>query len=776
MSRREQRFSSGDSRNNRNREPRDFTDHQSSMVQNKQEYDDLIRRLKLLSKSQSAFLKIYLQSKLSAAASLVSRAIIKVRHLNKDDPSVGELEVALSSLKLEELEVDYNNTELLLREEVALLRNTVFPEGGSTGAPSNDKLASLDSENQNLRGLLAEAKAEILAKEKQIASLSSNSMAPPLPPATLSLGSSNQSAEFNELNSKLAQKESALNSKIQEIAQLTEQNKQLSKTAEGNAAGDQLELIKLREELFNTKKLIDKEKEDSSQKLLQREQELKKQAENALKDAEKKFETQKEELMEAMAQEVEAVEKKHEEEGSVLKSENKKLKKSLSKLSTANQTVSSGAQKLKTKILEMKIANKDLATETKKQVSALGASLRENFGKTIIAKSKEHDARMEELRRKYKKELLERKKLHNQLQELKGNIRVYMRCRPPSERELENHGNDAICVSFLEDNEVRLFTEKGREKTWEFDEVFGLQSTQEEVYAEVSPLVQSVLDGYNVCIFAYGQTGSGKTFTMNGPSDNRGVNTRALEDLFIKSAERSQEWRDEIEVSILEVYNEMIRDLLVSGGADDKLEVRQGEFGNYVPGLTRVPVTGLSEVQQLLLTADRNRSQAATDMNEHSSRSHMMMQVTIVGENIVSNQTFRGKLNLVDLAGSERPAKSGATGQALKEAMNINKSLSSLGDVIAARAQKASHIPFRNSTLTYLLQDSLSQDSKTLMFVCISPVIYNAEESKCSLDFASRVRTVELGKATKNVGAKGDSAAGKSATPKISSRPSFGSR
>jgi kinesin family protein C2/C3 len=146
----------------------------------------------------------------------------------------------------------------------------------------------------------------------------------------------------------------------------------------------------------------------------------------------------------------------------------------------------------------------------------------------------------------------------------------------------------------------------------------------------------------------------------------------------------------------------------------------------------------------------------------------MMLTVTVVSENLTLGVTTRGKLNLVDLAGSERLDKSGASGQALKEAQNINKSLSALGDVIAARANKQSHVPFRNSTLTYLLQDSLSQDSKTLMIVCVSPVLYNSEETFCSLNFASRVRSVELGKATKNVqsASGGATAATKNATKK----------
>lgn len=257
---------------------------------------------------------------------------------------------------------------------------------------------------------------------------------------------------------------------------------------------------------------------------------------------------------------------------------------------------------------------------------------------------------------------------------------------------------------------------------------------------------------------------------MSGPPDNRGVNTRALEDLFRKSSDRSEDFTDTISVSLLEVYNEEIRDLLNESGIQEKLDVKMGEHGNYVPGLRQVPVSSIDDVFTLMAIADKNRSSTYTNMNEHSSRSHMMLTVSITSIFKSTGATSRGKLNLVDLAGSERINKSGAQGVALKEAQNINKSLSALGDVIAARASKAGHIPFRNSTLTYLLQDSLSQDSKTLMIVCVSPVIFNAEETFCSLNFAARVRTVELGKATKNTsGSSGSN--GLSKNPSMSQVP-----
>lgn len=225
---------------------------------------------------------------------------------------------------------------------------------------------------------------------------------------------------------------------------------------------------------------------------------------------------------------------------------------------------------------------------------------------------------------------------------------------------------------------------------------------------------------------------------MSGPNHSKGVNTRSLAELFARSSVRSADICDTFSVNILEVYNEDVYDLLIDATNSAKLEVRQGENGNYVQGLTNIEVENLESVMDLLAVADKNRSQASTNLNEHSSRSHMILTVSVTSENLLTGVVTRGKLNLVDLAGSERINKSGAMGQALREAQNINKSLSALGDVISARATKQSHIPFRNSTLTFLLQDSLSQDSKTLMIVCASPVMSSVDETFCSLNFASR--------------------------------------
>jgi len=273
-------------------------------------------------------------------------------------------------------------------------------------------------------------------------------------------------------------------------------------------------------------------------------------------------------------------------------------------------------------------------------------------------------------------------------------------------------------------------------------------TSQENVFGEISELVTSCLDGYNVCIFAYGQTGSGKTFTMQGPSENPGVNVRALAMLFQEAAQRAPDIQYEINISLLEIYNEQIKDLL--GDTSKQLKCVQGKDGQEVQDLTMVSVSTKEQVLETLKTGSKNRHVTATDMNAVSSRSHLILSVYVLSRNMLTNKETKAKLHLIDLAGSERVGRSGVEGQALKEAQNINQSLSALGNCIHARANKADHVPYRDSSLTWLLKDSLEKNSKTLMFVQVSPMLKDAAESVCSLKFAARVREVELGKATKN--------------------------
>eukprot|EP00959_Pyramimonas_sp_CCMP1952_P273386 5714294-Pyramimonas_sp.AAC.1 len=237
---------------------------------------------------------------------------------------------------------------------------------------------------------------------------------------------------------------------------------------------------------------------------------------------------------------------------------------------------------------------------------------------------------------------------------------------------------------------------------------------------------------------------------MEGPGGDPGVNSRALDELFRLVSERSHEAEISISASLLEIYNETIRDLLNSQ-ANQRLDVRQGSDGVYVPDLTIREVTSLDKVAEMIAIGRKNRTTFSTNMNEHSSRSHSILSVFVTSKNLVTGTIMKGKLNLVDLAGSERVSKSEASGDRLKEAQAINKSLSALGDVIGALTSRSAHIPYRNSKLTYLLQDSLGGDSKTMMFVNINPAPENQQESVCSLNFAQRVRSIEQGPASRHI-------------------------
>ena len=360
----------------------------------------------------------------------------------------------------------------------------------------------------------------------------------------------------------------------------------------------------------------------------------------------------------------------------------------------------------------------------------------------------------------YRKEQLARKALFNTIQELKGNIRVYCRVRPLSNREQDSQLNAITFPADSTGGQLSIMNnEKKTNHNFEFEQVFQTNSTQTEVFSEVSDLVTSVMDGYNVCIFAYGQTGSGKTYTMQGSKEDAGVNIRALDKLFSVAAERDVDTEYSIRISLLEIYNERIQDLL-SLTPTTQLKAIQTPTGMQVQDLTYVAVSSAAQVLDALAVGSKNRKVSSTAMNADSSRSHLILSVYVIGRSrfALSSGAVKevsGKLHLIDLAGSERISRSGVTGDGLKEAQAINSSLSALGNCIAARANKQAHVPYRDSTLTYLLQDSLEKNSKTLMFVQVSPNATDSAESICSLRFAERVRKVELGKAQANVGKKG---------------------
>ncbi|KAI9072949.1 hypothetical protein K1719_045078 [Acacia pycnantha] len=380
-------------------------------------------------------------------------------------------------------------------------------------------------------------------------------------------------------------------------------------------------------------------------------------------------------------------------------------------------------------------------------------SLQKTYQEDLIILSK-HVRSLASAASGYRRVLDENRKLYNQLQDLKGNIRVYCRVRP-----LFGQPNSAGSVGSIEEGSISMiipskYGKEGR-KTFNFNRVFGPTATQAEVFADMQPLIRSVLDGYNVCIFAYGQTGSGKTHTMSGPDDlseeTVGVNYRALRDLFLLSQQRKDTVAYDIGVQVLEIYNDQVRDLLATDGGNKKLEIRNSsQNGINVPDATLVPVSSTSDALNLMDLGHKNRAVGATAMNDRSSRSHSCLTVHVQGRDLTAGSHLRGTMHLVDLAGSERVDKSEVTGDRLKEAQHINKSLAALGDVISSLANKQAHVPYRNSRLTQLLQDSLGGQAKTLMFVHIRPELHALGENLSTLKFAERVSTIELGAARAN--------------------------
>ncbi|KAL5203150.1 hypothetical protein ABZP36_014102 [Zizania latifolia] len=381
-------------------------------------------------------------------------------------------------------------------------------------------------------------------------------------------------------------------------------------------------------------------------------------------------------------------------------------------------------------------------------------SLIERYQQKVAKCAEECMPSYDGLKKKYTDECAERRRLYNELIELRGNIRVFCRCRPLSVHEVSNGCSSIVEIDPSQETELQYVLSDKDKKVFKFDHVFGPADDQETVFAESLPVVRSVMDGFNVCIFAYGQTGTGKTFTMEGVPEDRGVNYRALEELFRMSNERNSSVAYTFAVSILEVYNEKIRDLLdeSSEQTGKRLDTKQSADGTQeVVGLIEDPIYTIEGVWEKLKVGARNRSVGATNANELSSRSHSLVRVTVRSEHLVTGQRCRSHIWLVDLAGSERVAKTEVEGERLKESQFINKSLSALGDVISALASKNVHIPYRNSKLTRLLQSSLGGDCKTLMFVQISPSSADSGETLCSLNFASRVRAVDHGPARKQV-------------------------
>jgi kinesin family protein C2/C3 len=355
--------------------------------------------------------------------------------------------------------------------------------------------------------------------------------------------------------------------------------------------------------------------------------------------------------------------------------------------------------------------------------------------------------RFAELEVQYKESEAMRRKLYNEREDAKGKIRVYARCRPMSSTEKTN-GNQH-CVDFTDDTTLRIIPKK---KDFSFNRVFSDTSTQEEVFQDTSDLIQSSLDGFNVCIFAYGQTGSGKTHTMAGgdTQEMEGLVPRAMRHVFALVNKNKKIFKYTVQCCMLELYMDDLYDLFVK--KDKKsiqtkapdLDIKKDKNGNVVvAGQEMRDTSSYEEMLDVYRNGEKNRHVRSTKMNAVSSRSHLVFSIYISGVNLSTQEKSFGKLTMVDLAGSENRKKTQITEEkGNQEALSINRSLLALGDVISALSEKKTFVPYRNNKLTMLLSDSLGGNAKTLMFVCIGPADYNADESVTSLSYATRVKAI----------------------------------
>ncbi|KAK6302990.1 hypothetical protein J4Q44_G00273450 [Coregonus suidteri] len=318
-------------------------------------------------------------------------------------------------------------------------------------------------------------------------------------------------------------------------------------------------------------------------------------------------------------------------------------------------------------------------------------------------------------------------------------IKVMCRFRPLNSSEVAR--GDKYIPKFQGEDHVVVGS-----KPFQFDRVFQPNTTQEQVYnACAQKIVKDVLEGYNGTIFAYGQTSSGKTHTMEGnlhDTDGMGIIPRIVQDIFnyIYSMDENLEFH--IKVSYFEIYLDKIRDLLDVSKTNLSVHEDKNRVP-YVKGCTERFVCSPEEVMDTIDEGKSNRHVAVTNMNEHSSRSHSIFQINVKQENTATEQKLSGKLHLVDLAGSEKVSKTGAEGAVLDEAKNINKSLSSLGNVISALAEGSGYIPYRDSKMTRILQDSLGGNCRTTIVICASPSAYNESETKSTLMFGQRAKTIK---------------------------------
>eukprot|EP01062_Namystynia_karyoxenos_P061791 TRINITY_DN5436_c0_g1_i1.p1 TRINITY_DN5436_c0_g1~~TRINITY_DN5436_c0_g1_i1.p1 ORF type:complete len:795 (+),score=318.36 TRINITY_DN5436_c0_g1_i1:89-2473(+) len=330
--------------------------------------------------------------------------------------------------------------------------------------------------------------------------------------------------------------------------------------------------------------------------------------------------------------------------------------------------------------------------------------------------------------------------VHNELEDLRGKIRVFCRTRPERKGEaggvLEFPGGDCRSVIVREGEGLRT-----KAYDYLFDRAFPGDTSQEEVFAETKGMIQSSIDGYNCCIFAYGQTGSGKTHTLVGSQNDPGIARRSMRSFF--EAKLPAGHKLQIECSMVELYIDTFFDLLGTARKPLKLK-RAGQGCADIDGRTWCPATSYEALVALFAKGEGARSTRCTSMNERSSRSHMIFVIRVTTNGPDGKPVRTGQYALVDLAGSERIKKSGVEREGLREAVAINKSLTALGNVISSMSKGAKHVPYRDHELTQAMESFLTGNAKMLMFVNVSPARTSVSESRGSLTFAQRTKQVQL--------------------------------
>ena len=423
-------------------------------------------------------------------------------------------------------------------------------------------------------------------------------------------------------------------------------------------------------------------------------------------------------------------------------SEIKELKAKITIMEREKNNWNNTVTKYEEEINELKLKNETLETKLKMTDATKNILLPINENSTNAVASVP-----DEMRKEYNKKFKARVAAYNEIQNKKGNIRVFARVRPMLQKEINSNTN---IISYEGFDKIHV---EGSKQVYQYDGVFDHEASNDDVFKMISSYIRTILDGFSVTIFAYGQTGTGKTYTMNAFTQN------ALTELLSKQ-ENESDWEYTTELSIIEIYNEKIIDLLVGSKAQKNYRIRskiigkgkQSRTSTYVDELKKVKINDIQLVQQLIAQSEQNRKFASTDMNDHSSRSHYLIMIEVFGRNKITGLKINSKLNLIDLAGSERITdnRKKMKQKQFKEMTKINRSLSVLGNVMRCLHVKQEHVPYRDSKLTYLLKDSMDNQSKMLMIMTIGPADRNRKETLQTLTFGQRAKKVDIGTPKKN--------------------------